>query len=129
MSRVAGECAIIDIRSLPPGWSIRWSHRPLKYIAHSMSSSRRCSNDSTMPVSGDAVVTSDQRVSLARSSQGKLKIVASVMVVSSTETSLTQSLSSPPGSARSEEHTLTPVTNAHLVCRLLLEKKNHKKKN
>src|SRR3546814_9485418 len=24
---------------------------------------------------------------------------------------------------RSEEHTLTPVTNAHLVCRLLLEKK------
>src|SRR3546814_3374649 len=29
--------------------------------------------------------------------------------------------------ARSEEHTSeTPVTNAHLVCRLLLEKKNHK---
>src|SRR3546814_18817651 len=28
MSRVAGECAIIDIRSFPPGWSIRWSHRP-----------------------------------------------------------------------------------------------------
>src|SRR3546814_2069654 len=26
---------------------------------------------------------------------------------------------------RSEEHTLTPVTNAHLVCRLLLEKKKH----
>src|SRR3546814_1410916 len=25
---------------------------------------------------------------------------------------------------RSEEHTSTPVTNAHLVCRLLLEKKN-----
>src|SRR3546814_18461005 len=80
MSRVAGECAIIDIRSLPPGWSIRWSHRPLKYIAHSMSSSRRCSNDSTMPVSGDAVVTSYKRVSLARSSQGKLKIVANVKI-------------------------------------------------
>src|SRR3546814_8372060 len=30
-------------------------------------------------------------------------------------------------SSRSEEHTSTPVTNAHLVCRLLLEKK--KKKN
>src|SRR3546814_6072218 len=29
--------------------------------------------------------------------------------------------------ARSEEHTSgTPVTNAHLVCRLLLEKKNNK---
>src|SRR3546814_957728 len=27
--------------------------------------------------------------------------------------------------SRSEEHTLTPVTNAHLVCRLLLEKKKH----
>src|SRR3546814_1544281 len=27
---------------------------------------------------------------------------------------------------RSEEHTSTPVTNAHLVCRLLLEKKNIK---
>src|SRR3546814_10830365 len=26
---------------------------------------------------------------------------------------------------RSEEHTLTPVTNEHLVCRLLLEKKKH----
>src|SRR3546814_3691852 len=26
---------------------------------------------------------------------------------------------------RSEEHTSTPVTNAHLVCRLLLEKKKH----
>src|SRR3546814_8347122 len=28
--------------------------------------------------------------------------------------------------ASSEEHTSTPVTNAHLVCRLLLEKKNSK---
>src|SRR3546814_3122314 len=27
--------------------------------------------------------------------------------------------------ARSEEHTSAPVTNAHLVCRLLLEKKTH----
>src|SRR3546814_1242796 len=27
---------------------------------------------------------------------------------------------------RSEEHTSTPVTNAHLVCRLLLEKKKKK---
>src|SRR3546814_7903603 len=27
---------------------------------------------------------------------------------------------------RSEEHTSAPVTNAHLVCRLLLEKKNKK---
>src|SRR3546814_7274516 len=27
--------------------------------------------------------------------------------------------------ARSEEHTSEPVTNAHLVCRLLLEKKKH----
>src|SRR3546814_7117018 len=29
---------------------------------------------------------------------------------------------------RSEEHTSDPVTNAHLVCRLLLEKKKKKKK-
>src|SRR3546814_9753168 len=28
---------------------------------------------------------------------------------------------------RSEEHRLNPVTNAHLVCRLLLEKKKRKK--
>src|SRR3546814_8477798 len=28
--------------------------------------------------------------------------------------------------SRSEEHTSAPVTNAHLVCRLLLEKKKHK---
>src|SRR3546814_3472469 len=28
---------------------------------------------------------------------------------------------------RSEEHTSTPVTNAHLVCRLLLEKKKNSK--
>src|SRR3546814_2241767 len=28
-----------------------------------------------------------------------------------------------PGELRSEEHTSDPVTNAHLVCRLLLEKK------
>src|SRR3546814_999706 len=28
--------------------------------------------------------------------------------------------------ARSEEHTSAPVTNAHLVCRLLLEQKNQK---
>src|SRR3546814_10803954 len=27
---------------------------------------------------------------------------------------------------RSEEHTSAPVTNAHLVCRLLLEKKNNR---
>src|SRR3546814_3588944 len=34
-----------------------------------------------------------------------------------------------PQSLRSEEHTSgTPVTNAHLVCRLLLEKKNKSKK-
>src|SRR6184192_4982252 len=32
-------------------------------------------------------------------------------------------------SARSEEHTSDPVTNRHLVCRLLLEKKKKKKKN
>src|SRR3546814_8093999 len=33
------------------------------------------------------------------------------------------------GVDRSEEHTsLTPVTNAHLVCRLLLEKKNNTQK-
>src|SRR3546814_5442353 len=31
-----------------------------------------------------------------------------------------------PGVKRSEEHTSTPVTNAHLVCRLLLEKKKYK---
>src|SRR3546814_1806905 len=30
---------------------------------------------------------------------------------------------------RSEEHTSTPVTNAHLVCRLMLEKKNPPRKN
>src|SRR3546814_1331621 len=30
---------------------------------------------------------------------------------------------SPPCAMRSEEHTSAPVTNAHLVCRLLLEKK------
>src|SRR3546814_5599915 len=30
--------------------------------------------------------------------------------------------------SRSEEHTSDPVTNAHLVCRLLLEKKKKKKK-
>src|SRR3546814_7173106 len=29
---------------------------------------------------------------------------------------------------RSEEHTSDPVTNAHLVCRLLLEKKKNKRK-
>src|SRR3546814_4196028 len=32
------------------------------------------------------------------------------------------------GSTRSEEHTSDPVTNAHLVCRLLLEKKKNKPK-
>src|SRR3546814_3972338 len=31
-----------------------------------------------------------------------------------------------PRGTRSEEHTSTPVTNAHLVCRLLLEKKKKK---
>src|SRR3546814_447431 len=37
----------------------------------------------------------------------------------------TESLTGASG-LRSEEHTSeTPVTNAHLVCRLLLEKKNH----
>src|SRR3546814_1777800 len=30
------------------------------------------------------------------------------------------------GETRSEEHTSEPVTNAHLVCRLLLEKKKKK---
>src|SRR3546814_7903955 len=30
-----------------------------------------------------------------------------------------------PGLGRSEEHTSTPVTNAHLVCRLLLEKNKY----
>src|SRR3546814_8691143 len=30
---------------------------------------------------------------------------------------------------RSEEHTSEPVTNAHIVCRLLLEKKKNKKTN
>src|SRR3546814_5536416 len=34
-------------------------------------------------------------------------------------------LTTVPGHVRSEEHTSTPVTNAHLVCRLLLEKKKH----
>src|SRR3546814_8368024 len=38
--------------------------------------------------------------------------------------------SQPARIARSEEHTSkTPVTNAHLVCRLLLEKKNTHKQN
>src|SRR3546814_7653294 len=33
------------------------------------------------------------------------------------------------GAFRSEEHTSTPVTHAHLVCRLLLEQKKQKKIN
>src|SRR3546814_10416430 len=71
ISRVAGECAIMEIRSFFGSSLMRCSHSPLKYIAHSMSSSRLASYDSTMPVSGAAVVTSDQRVSLRRSSHGK----------------------------------------------------------
>src|SRR3546814_4280881 len=40
-----------------------------------------------------------------------------------------ESLMQPSGSrSRSEEHTSTPVTNAHLVCRLLLEKKKQLKR-
>jgi hypothetical protein len=53
--------------------------------------------ESKIPESGAAVATSDQRVSLRRSSHGKSKRVASVMVVSSMETLSTQSNSTPIG--------------------------------
>ena len=52
-----------------------------------------------MPASGAAVATSDQRVSLRRSSKGKSNKVASIWVVSSIETRSTQSKVSPIGSS------------------------------
>ena len=51
-----------------------------------------------MPDSGPAVATSDQRVSLWRSSNGKSNRVASIWVVSSIDTRSTQSNVSPVGS-------------------------------
>ena len=54
------------------------------------SPARRCSGDSTTPLLGSAVETSDQRVSLRRSSQGKSNSVASICVVSSIETRSTK---------------------------------------
>ena len=51
------------------------------------------------PLIGIAVATSDQRVSLRRSSNGKSNRVASIWVVSSMETRSTQSNVSPMGRA------------------------------
>src|SRR3546814_3080738 len=61
----------------------------------------------------------------ALTTMGELLGIASKAVVNQ-DISNSNSLSSldlPPLNMRSEEHTLTPVTNAPLVCRLLLDKK------
>src|SRR3954453_12952910 len=78
------------MRSLLGGALARSFHRREKYSPHSNSSARRCSWLSYTPLFGRAVATSDQRVSLRRSSHGKLKSVASICVVSSIETRSTQ---------------------------------------
>src|SRR6266852_4127222 len=63
-----------------------------KYVAHSSSSACRASSVATTPSGpGIVVATSDQRVSLRRSSQGKSNSTASIWVVSSIETLSTQS--------------------------------------
>ena len=101
MCRVASLCAIIEIRSLRGAVLTRSFQSLVKYAAHSSISARRCSADSTIMLFGSAVDTSDHRVSLARSSQGKSNSVASIWVVSSIDTRSTKLKVSLRGSASS----------------------------
>src|SRR5580704_4676364 len=97
MSLVASPWASIEIKSLVGGWVAFTSHRPLKYIAQAMNSLRMSSWVISSEVS--EVVRSDQYCSLRRSSNGKSNKVASIWMVSSTETRSTQSNGSPIGSS------------------------------
>ena len=91
ISRVFSPCASMDTKS-SPGFFNRSSLSRIKYSKHSSNSSLRCSIDSIMPPGcGIAKVMSDQRVSFLRSSNGKSKRVASIMVVNSIDTVSTQS--------------------------------------
>ncbi len=90
MPRVAWLCAIMEMRSLFIGARARSANSRAKVSPHSASSARRCSSLAYTPLLGSAVATSDQRVSLRRSSQGKSNSVASICVVSSIDTRSTQ---------------------------------------
>ena len=92
MSRVASLCAIIDSRSLFGGWSMR-SFQSLRNRSRirSVRPAARLRSATTPSGPGSVVATSDQRVSLRRSSQGKSNSTASICVVSSIETWSTQS--------------------------------------
>ena len=96
---VDSPCASMEIRSFPGSLFTRSFQSWVKDSRHSMSSARRCSSESMMPMPGPAVATSDQRVSLRRSSKGKSKRVASICAVSSMETLSTQLKASPTGSS------------------------------
>ncbi len=65
-----------------------------------------------MPVPMGAVATSDQRVSLCRSSNGKSNSVASICVVSSMDTCFTQLKSSPTGSESRMLHTRSRISGS-----------------
>ena len=73
------------------------------YSAMSFSSAKRSASEWTGASAAPtlAMATSDHQVSLRRSSNGKSKSVASIIVVSSTETRSTQSNVSPRGSPSS----------------------------
>ena len=98
MSRVAGLCAIIEIRSMPGSALTRSSHSPLKAVKHSIIASLLCCQLFTGPWPGWFMIMSDHQGSLRRCSNGKSNSVASVIAVSSFDTRSTQSNSSPIGS-------------------------------
>ena len=83
------------------GTAARSFHSRMKQARHSISSAWRASSEALIPESGCAVATSDQRVSLRRSSHGKSNRMASICVVSSMDTQSTQSKVSPTGRASS----------------------------
>src|SRR5436305_14515612 len=80
----------MDNRSLRGSELTRSFQSFVKYAAHSSITCRRSSGEETTPLLGSAVETSDQRVSLRRSSNGKSNSVASICVVSSIETRSTK---------------------------------------
>ena len=102
ISLVFSPWASIETRS-DPGVVIdaRSFQRPVKYSRHSNSSAWRWASESTMPVPGEAVATSDHRVSLRRSSKGKSNRVANIWVVNSIETRSTQLKEVPTGRSSS----------------------------
>ncbi len=99
----------METRSFPGSAFTRSFHKPVNTCKHSSIAAQRSSLEDTTPAPGIAVAASDQNVNLCRLSNGKSNSVASICVVSSMETSLTQSNSVSRGNSSRMLQTLLRI--------------------